>query len=92
MRNASYFPIFIDEQQYGESRDQVYQHLKAAGFNGRRYFYPLISHFPPYRGLPSAAATNLPVAEEATRQVICLPLYPDLNDSIVDDIISILRG
>ena len=89
--NASYFPIFIEEREYGESRDAVYQRLKNAGFYCRRYFYPLISHFPPYRGISSAKVSNLPIAEEVTRQAICLPLYDDLTDTIVDEIIGALR-
>jgi dTDP-4-amino-4,6-dideoxygalactose transaminase len=76
--NYPYFPIFVDESKYGISRDELYEQLKAQNIYGRRYFYPLISHFPPYRGLKSARPGNLPVAEKATHQVICLPIYPDL--------------
>ncbi|MFW6100954.1 MAG: DegT/DnrJ/EryC1/StrS family aminotransferase, partial [Bacteroidota bacterium] len=77
--NYPYFPIFIDESKYGMSRDELYEKLKQHGIYGRRYFYPLISHFPPYRGLSSANPKNLPVAEKITTQVICLPIYPDLS-------------
>lgn len=86
--NYSYFPIFIDESEFGRSRDDLFEELKKHGIYGRRYFYPLISEFPTYRGLPSAK--GLDIAYEVSRQIICLPLYPDLADEIVDLIISII--
>jgi len=60
------------------SRDALYARLQEHGVNGRRYFYPLISSMPMYRGLPSAAPRNLPNAHKAAEQVLCLPIYPDL--------------
>jgi dTDP-4-amino-4,6-dideoxygalactose transaminase len=88
--NYSYFPIFIDESELGSSRDDVYEELKKHNIYGRRYFYPLISEFPAYRGLPSAK--GLDIAYEISRQVICLPLYPDLADDVVETIVSIIKG
>jgi dTDP-4-amino-4,6-dideoxygalactose transaminase len=85
-----YYPILIDENKYGRTRDELYELLKANNFYGRRYFYPLISHFPPYRSLPSAMSDNLPVAETITRQVLCLPIYPDLELEIVHRICDII--
>jgi dTDP-4-amino-4,6-dideoxygalactose transaminase len=89
--NYAYFPIFIDEKEYGCSRDQLYQRLKDNNIYGRRYFYPLISQFSTYKGLPSAAPGSLPVAEKFTKQVICLPIYPDLNTEIVEEICRIIQ-
>jgi dTDP-4-amino-4,6-dideoxygalactose transaminase len=89
-RNHSYFPVFIDPE-FPLSRDGLYQSLRDAGIHGRRYFYPLISDFPMYRGLPSADARQLPVAQEAAQRVICLPLYPALSDEEVLDIVSHIR-
>jgi dTDP-4-amino-4,6-dideoxygalactose transaminase len=88
--NYSYFPIFVDEKKYGRSRDELFERLKGNNIYGRRYFYPLISHFPVYRGLNSAKAENLPVAEKKTRKVICLPIYPDLEIQIVNDVNKII--
>jgi len=65
---------------YPLSRDALYQKLKDAGINGRRYFYPLISNLPMYRGLPSAAKANLPTANRLAEQVLCLPIYPALAE------------
>jgi len=89
--NYAYFPIFIDKKEYGLSRDQLYEKLKARGIYGRRYFYPLISNFPTYRSLKSAAKDNLPVANDVADKVICLPIYPDLSQDIVERITEIMR-
>jgi dTDP-4-amino-4,6-dideoxygalactose transaminase len=84
----TYFPVLIDEKLYGESRDNLYERLKKNNIYGRRYFYPLISQFPTYRGLPSARTDNLPVATSVAEQVICLPIYPELGKC---DIIKICK-
>ena len=76
--NYSYFPILV-KPDYPLRRDELYQKLKDNGIHARRYFYPLISDFPMYRGLPSAAHSNLPAANKAANEVICLPIYPDLE-------------
>jgi dTDP-4-amino-4,6-dideoxygalactose transaminase len=86
--NHSYFPIFVIKKKYGKSRDELYEYLKQNNIYGRRYFYPLISHFPVYRRLDSANSKNLSVAEEMTKKVICLPIYPDLELEIADNIIQ----
>ncbi|MFO8055371.1 MAG: DegT/DnrJ/EryC1/StrS family aminotransferase, partial [Bacteroidales bacterium] len=89
--NNAYFPVFVEEQSYGKSRDALYFHLRENGIFGRRYFYPLISSFPVYRDLPSAGTGNLPVAEAMTRKVICLPIYPDLPEATVKFICGLIR-
>jgi len=88
--NHSYFPIMVGAQ-YPLSRDALYDRLKQHGVHGRRYFYPLISDFPMYRGLPSARRDNLPVAAEAAQQVLCLPIYPDLAPEDVKRIAALVR-
>ncbi len=87
----TYFPVLIDAREYGKSRDTVYENLKKQDIYGRRYFYPLISQFPTYRSLPSAGKENLPVAEMVAEQVICLPLYPDLEPEKIRQIGEILK-
>ena len=78
--NYSYFPILV-ESDYPLSRDDLYQKLKDQGIFARRYFYPLITDFPMYRGLPSAHRENLPVATAAAQKVMCLPIYPALTQA-----------
>ena len=77
--NYGYFPILVDTKEYGRTRDELYAELKQNNILGRRYFYPLISQFPSYRGLLSAKAENLPIAEQVANRVICLPVYTDLD-------------
>jgi len=88
----SYFPVLIDSQQLGVTRDEVYEMFRTHDIYSRRYFYPLISDFPTYKGLPSASALNLPVAAKAARQVLCLPIYPDLADQELYKIIDLLKS
>lgn len=88
----SYFPILVDHKKFGAARDTVYDALKANGIMPRRYFYPLITSFSTYRSMPSAAVENLPVANTVADQVLCLPLYPDLDSETVDRICAIIRS
>jgi len=85
-----YFPIWVDKEKYDASRDELYEGLKRHNIFCRRYFYPLISQFPTYQGLESAHPGKLPVAEEATEQVLCLPIYPDLELEVVRRICALL--
>jgi dTDP-4-amino-4,6-dideoxygalactose transaminase len=89
--NYSYFPIFIDAEKYGMTRDELYVKMKENGVLGRRYFYPLISTFSTYRGLESARKENLPVACEVAEKVICLPIYYGLNKKDIENIIKLFR-
>jgi dTDP-4-amino-4,6-dideoxygalactose transaminase len=89
-QNFSYFPIMIDEKEFGKTRDDVYEELKKENIFTRRYFYPLISQFPAYRGIESAYSGNLKVAEMITQKVLCLPIYPSLEKSIVKKICMII--
>lgn len=89
--NYAYFPILV-RSDYPISRDELNQKLKDIGVNPRRYFYPLISDFPMYRGLPSAHRENLPTATLAAQQVLCLPIYPDMNMSVVEEITSFIAA
>jgi dTDP-4-amino-4,6-dideoxygalactose transaminase len=89
--NYAYFPILVGPE-FPISRDALYQRYRDHNIFARRYFYPLISDFPMYRGLPSAAHANLPVARTLAERVLCLPLYPDLSKAEVDRIVDLLKG
>lgn len=86
--NYSYFPIFIDAEKYGITRDELYFKMKKANVLGRRYFYPLISDFSTYRGLESARRENLPNAHKMAESVICLPMHHELNEKDVERILN----
>lgn len=86
--NYSYFPIFIDKEVFGMTRDALYEKMKSMNIFGRRYFYPLISNFSTYRGLESSNPKNLPVATHMAESVICLPLYSHLSTQDVERILT----
>ena len=89
--NYGYFPIFVDEAKYGMSRDALYDKMKEANVFGRRYFYPLITTFTPYRDYPSAAPSNLSVATKMADEVICLPMHHDLSADDVERVINCIK-
>lgn len=89
--NHSYFAILVDAD-YPLSRDALYQRLKDNGIFARRYFYPLISEFPMYRGMNSARRNNLPIASEIAEKVLCLPIYPALSTNEAEKIARIIKG
>ncbi len=88
--NYAYFPVFISEKEFGKSRDVIYDELKKQNIYTRKYFYPLISQFPSYKNLPSSNPINLPVAERVCMEVLCLPIYPALEDEDIKRITNII--
>ena len=89
--NYSYFPIFVDAEKYGMTRDELYMKMKDQGVWGRRYFYPLISEFSTYRGLESSRPENLPNAHMMADTVICLPMHHALREEDLNRIIDCIR-
>jgi dTDP-4-amino-4,6-dideoxygalactose transaminase len=87
--NYAYFPILI-EASYPLSRDALYTKLREHNVYARRYFYPLISSFPMYRGLPTSSPENLPVANDIANRVLCLPIYPALTEAEQQYIINLI--
>jgi dTDP-4-amino-4,6-dideoxygalactose transaminase len=90
-QNYSYFPVLIGPE-FPCSRDDLFNRLKEGDVLARRYFYPLISEFQMYRDFSSADPGNLPVATAAARQVICLPIYPELKSADIEHIVNIIKG
>ena len=86
--NCAYYPILINEAEYGMTRDELYEKMKTANIYGRRYFYPLITAFDPYKDYPSASPENLPVATKIANQVICLPMHHALSEEDVKRVID----
>lgn len=86
--NYSYFPVFVDAEEYGMTRDELYSKMRERGLLGRRYFYPLISTFSTYRGLPSASRENLPQAYKMAGSVICLPMHHGLTETDIELVIQ----
>lgn len=88
--NYSYFPIFIDAEKFGKTRDELYMQMKEANVLGRRYFYPLISEFSTYRSLTSAARENLPEAHRLAESVLCLPMHHSLSEADIKRVLKFL--
>jgi dTDP-4-amino-4,6-dideoxygalactose transaminase len=89
--NYSYFPVLVGPD-YPLGRDELYLRLKAEGILARRYFFPLVSDMSMYRGLPSAAPENLPVATRVAQEVLCLPIHADLQPDDQDRVIAVVRS
>jgi dTDP-4-amino-4,6-dideoxygalactose transaminase len=87
--NFAYFPILITEE-HNNSRDQIFEKLNENGIITRKYFYPLIAEFPMYRGLPSSDLSNLKQAKKISEQILCLPIYPDLQPEMVHKICDLI--
>lgn len=87
--NYSYFTILVGPD-YPLTRDELYQELRKHEIYARRYFYPLISDFPMYRTLPSAAHSNLITAHQTANRVLCLPIYSELKKNNLSRIIKII--
>lgn len=85
--NYAYFPILVTED-YRMTRDALYEFMKTQNVLGRRYFYPLITDFEPYKNCPSATAANIPIANHLASQVICLPLHHALTAEEVERVIQ----
>jgi len=88
--NYSYFPIFVNEEEYGMTRDELYFKLKEHNIFGRRYFYPLISTFSTYRGLDSSNRNNLPNAHRLAESVICLPMHHALDQNDINRVLDVI--
>ncbi|MDO5687266.1 MAG: DegT/DnrJ/EryC1/StrS family aminotransferase [Neisseria sp.] len=90
--NYSYFPIFVDEMKYGQSRDELYFKMRENYVLGRRYFYPLISEFATYKNLPSSTKSNLPTAHKVADSVICLPMHHEMANIDVLQICNLIKN
>ena len=89
--NYAYFPIMV-EDDYPLTREMLYERLRQHGIYARRYFYPLISEFPMYRGLPSASRNKLPTAVKVAHRILCLPIYPNLSGEQIVIISDLIKG
>lgn len=88
----SYFPILIDESIFGISRNDLYNQLQQHDIFTRRYFYPLISTFEPYKNLISANTNNIPIATKISQQILCLPIYVNMEDEDIYFIVNVIKN
>ena len=85
--NYAYLPVLIEQEDYGVSRDELYEELKKEGILARRYFYPLLCDVGCYRYLP---LSDVPVARKVASSVLCLPIYNGLALEDIDRICSVI--
>lgn len=83
-QNHAYLPVRITEDEFGVSRDRIYEDLKQNGVTARKYFFPLVSDFEAYAGKFDSSDT--PVARRAANEVLALPMFSDLAAEDVDRI------
>lgn len=87
--NYAYFPVLVDEKQYGRGRDEVYSYLKEKNIYTRRYFYPLTSESLCYRHLFENRKT--PIAKYISDRILTLPLFADLDVREIDEICEYIK-
>lgn len=86
--NCAYFPIVVDKDLFGKSRDDIFDQLAENEIYARKYFYPLTNNFECYKDKFDSG--NTPVAERISNNVLTLPLYADLSLQDVDRICTII--
>lgn len=85
--NYAYLPV-VFEDEFGATRDDVYEALLARDIHARKYFYPLISDYECYRGHFDSSKT--PVAQHVAARVLTLPMFADLALDDVDLICDVV--
>lgn len=88
--NYAYFPVFINKEKYGMSRDGLFSRLSENGISARKYFYPMITKLDCYKNDYDASET--PVAERISDSVMTIPMYADLKPEDVSRITDIIAS
>lgn len=84
--NYSYYPILIDEAEFGLSRDELLEKLQANNILARRYFYPLVTEFELYKGY----CCDTPNAKLVSEQVLCIPIHDALTEEEQMKVIGVI--
>ena len=87
--NYAYMPV-VFEENFGASRDDIFNKLAQNGIYARKYFYPLISDYECYRNIYSSSRT--PIAKKIASSILTLPMYADLSINDVDRICDIIEN
>jgi dTDP-4-amino-4,6-dideoxygalactose transaminase len=88
--NYAYMPIEVDEQEFGMSRDALYEKLGQYNIYTRRYFYPLVCDYACYRSV--SVKDPLTVAHRVADRILTLPIYDSLELSDVEKICEIIMS
>jgi len=79
--NHAYMPFEIDTDEFGMSRDALYEKLKEYNVFSRRYFYPLVCDYACYQSV--SIKDPLTVARRVVDRILTLPIYDSLELSDV---------
>ncbi|MDH5570765.1 MAG: DegT/DnrJ/EryC1/StrS family aminotransferase [Gammaproteobacteria bacterium] len=90
-KSEFYYPIKIEADQYGKTRDQLFNAFREDGIYVRKYFYPLCSEYDFFKHLPSSRKENLIVAHDVSEKILCLPFYGDMDVDIFSKVVNILK-
>ncbi|HEX9216926.1 MAG TPA: DegT/DnrJ/EryC1/StrS family aminotransferase [Gemmatimonadales bacterium] len=83
--------IFHQYTLRAERRDELAAHLKKEGI-GHAVYYPVPLHRQPCFAHLGYKDGSLPQAEQAAREAISLPIYPELTRTQLDRVIDAIRG
>lgn len=87
--NYAYFPVVFEENEFGATRNEVFDALARENIMARKYFYPLTNTFECFHGKYDVDDT--PVARHIANRVLTLPLYAELKFSEADRICNVIR-
>ena len=88
--NYSYMPVQIKEQEFGQSRNDLYEILKQYNVYTRKYFYPLLCDFACYQSI--TLGDPLIIARKIADNILTLPIYPSLKLDDVYKICEIIKS
>lgn len=88
LNNYGYYPIRVTEQ-YKLSRNDLYTHLKENGVYSRKYFYPVTSDQACFKN--KYKSITIPNARKLSEEILCLPLFEDISEPVIDRIIELLQ-
>lgn len=88
--NYSYLPIIIDENEFGFTRNEVFDILAQHNIYSRKYFYPITNSYNCFHGEFKVEET--PIALHVSKRVLTLPMYADLSEEQIDIICSAIRN
>lgn len=85
-RSEQYYPLVIDRNIFGASRDDIYDALKQLNIFSRKYFHPICTDFTPYKDFKIYSEYSIPVIDRLKYDLLCLPFHSGVNNDHIDTI------
>ncbi len=86
-----YYPIVI-EDEYGKTRDEIYDMFKAENIFTRKYFYPACHDYDCYKNDITVKIARLRTTDDMKKRVLCLPFYGSLDNEVAEHICEVIRN